>query len=49
MFSKMIVKREWELILIELTDELVLKGLLDESIQEQEIEKYKELTTVASE
>jgi len=39
-FEKMKRKMEWELILITLTDELVLKGLLDESIQEETIEKY---------
>jgi len=39
-FEQMKVKKEWELILITLTDELVLKGLLNEHIQEETIEKY---------
>lgn len=39
-FKQMSAKREWENILITLTDELVLKGLLDENIQEITIEKY---------
>ncbi len=40
MFGQMKEKMTWEKILITLTDELVLKGLLDEHIQEETIEKY---------